>query len=53
MLNNKKIKKIGWNNKYNINSTLKQTSKWYDLYYNSKNNELKKFKNYLINKNLS
>lgn len=53
MLNNKKIKKIGWNNKYSINTTLNQTSKWYDLYYNSKNNELKKFTNYLINKNLS
>lgn len=52
LLNNKKIKKIGWKNKYNINQTLSDTSKWYELYYNLKNKELIKFTNELIYKNL-
>lgn len=52
-LDNKKIKKIGWSNGNTIDSTLSQTVKWYDLYYNSKKKELIKFTNYLIEKNLT
>ena len=53
LLENKKIKKIGWKNKNNIDSSLFEASKWYELYYKSKNKELIEFTNQLISKNLS
>ena len=53
LLNNNKIKSIGWKNKNSLDDTLKQTTKWYDLYYKSKNKELTKFTDELIKKNLS
>ncbi len=53
LLNNNKIKSIGWKNKNSIDNTLKQTSKWYELYYKSKFIKLRKFTNELIEKNLS
>ena len=53
LLNNNKIKSIGWKNKNSLDDTLKQTTKWYDLYYESKNKELTKFTDELIKKNLS
>ena len=53
LLENKKIKKIGWKNKNNIDSSLLEASKWYELYYKSKYKELTEFTNQLISKNLS
>lgn len=52
-LENDKIKKIGWKNKRSINGSLFEASKWYELYYKSKNQELIQFTSQLISKNLS
>jgi CDP-glucose 4,6-dehydratase len=52
LLNNNKIKSIGWKNKNSIDNTLEQTAKWYELYYKLKIDELKKFTQDLIEKNL-
>jgi CDP-glucose 4,6-dehydratase len=53
ILNNNKIKKIGWSTKYSFEATLAQISKWYDLYYTSKKKDLKNYTNFLISKNFS
>jgi nucleoside-diphosphate-sugar epimerase len=32
-LNDNKIKRLGWNNKYNLNSSIKNTFLWYKKYF--------------------
>tara|TARA_Y100000590_G_scaffold320708_1_gene363085 strand:- start:83 stop:1150 length:1068 start_codon:yes stop_codon:yes gene_type:complete len=49
MLNSNKIrKKLNWNNIFDINETLKQTSEWYKIYYSGKRNNVKNYSSKLL-----
>ena len=50
MLNSNKIrKKLKWDNKFNINETILQTSEWYKIFYNGKKNKVKKYSQKKLN----